>query len=236
MAVAEILILFIKNEYVHCDLHLGNVLVEQYNISEVDTDDYIPKVKLIDFGNILNLTSIDLVIKEFYSTLFGADADVDYAEISNLDITDLWYEDFKNLSKIIRFIARIDYAKNYTTYGEKIDNPQMMEILKSLYGEDNAREFYSNPAFVISGITEEYYEYIRQYYTILISVPMGARNNLSKLAIETMVTYKKIFSITVADDIHLHRDREKIENYNNPAPETSRSASESAPSLKRQRV
>ena len=247
MAVAEILILFIKNEYVHCDLHLGNVLVEQYNISEVDTDDYIPKVKLIDFGNILDLTSISSDIKKFYSTLFGADADADadYAEISNLDVTDLWYDDdekgliSEKFTKIIRFIARIDYAKNYATYysayGDYIKKPQMMEILNSLYGgEDNAREFYMNPYFGISGKTIEYYQLIHYFFVTLTKVPIGARNSLSKLAIERMVTDKKIFSITVADDIPPHRRIN--EEYKQPAPETSRSASESAPSPKRQRV
>ena len=243
MAVAEILILFIKNEYVHCDLHLGNVLVEQYNISEVDTDDYIPKVKLIDFGNILNLTSIDLVIKEFYSTLFGANTDVDYAEISNLDVTDLYYDDEKGLisekfTKIIRFIARIDYAKNYATYysayGDYIKKPQMMEILNSLYGgEDNAREFYMNPYFGISGKTIEYYQLIHYFFVTLTKVPIGARNSLSKLAIERMVTDKKIFSITAADANPYRRINEE---YKQPAPETSRSASESAPFPKRHRV
>jgi len=174
MAVAEMLILFIEKKYINYDLHLGNVLVQT-------VEPY--KIVFIDFGRTFILQFYPFLeeIKGQYNTLFHpAKYDADYTEISSLALSDLTHD---NLNKIIRFIARIDYAMNKDTYGADIIKPQMIGILEGLYGgEANTEIFYMNPSkFKLLEQTKIYYDKIRAFISALkvVTVPLSEANILS---------------------------------------------------------
>jgi hypothetical protein len=143
-ALAELIILFIKLKLVNYDCHSRNILAKRNgNLKSL----------LIDFGRVIDLKNVSQKMKTQYKIFTGKDFDEDFNDIVNIDVRDFYditrenYND-KNKKKnkeiniakiiwIIRFIAFVDFSKNFVEYNSENDpftQPQMNSLIKSLYG------------------------------------------------------------------------------------------------------
>lgn len=204
MAIAEILILFIKTKIINCDLHPGNVMAKEDGSRSF----------LIDFGRTLNLSkgSIGTAVLKKYNAVTKSAFLKDYAAINNIDMTDLYVSSsnpienvIANMSNIIKFVAYMDYAFNTSNYDMTgMDRPQMISFLLYLYGDAFSDDWTPNPPkWQNTANTRNIYENVLREFRFLTETPLSGRNYLTNKAIETQIEKGEIFSIQ-GDDMLLY--------------------------------
>jgi hypothetical protein len=219
MAIAEILILFIKTRIINCDLHVGNVM----------TKDDGSRAFLIDFGRTLNFNKgnpENNVIKK-YNAVRKSNFKKDYDEIKNIDITDLYVSStnplsnvITNMSNILKFIAYTDYAFNTSNFDMTgMDRPQMISFLQYLYGDTFSDDWANTPPdWTATDNTDNIYENVLRQFRLLTETPMTGRNLLSNAAIKKQIENGELFSMH--DDITLYNRSADIFSYSRPLRST----------------
>jgi len=183
-AIAEIVILFVYCNIINYDCHFGNILANLRG----------NKPLLIDFGRTFYLNEISEEIKEKYHELINikrinkTNYDDDFNEIndkshefdiclSNINITaDIHKKrEYENIlkayiSKIITFIAFVDYSINNKYY--KRNTPQMIDLLKFLHDK-----------------------YVNNIYTVIYNpIDTDKLNNIMNCILKLRILHNPIYS------------------------------------------
>ena len=204
--IAQILILFTKVRIINLDCHTGNILANR-NPPESNEIRSI----LIDFGRILKLDGerykqMEPQIREMYDKFNRQGSYAHYIEqFQNLSFTDLYsygtYDDDNEviiiMHHIIQFIAYIDYiVKKIKHPNTSRDYPQMLDILKYLYGAD-VKHFDLYWKHYISNLTPNSIAKYKSIIPIIYELTNDPlkRNLLSKAAIEKNIKNEAIFNI-----------------------------------------
>lgn len=215
-AIAEILILFTKVGIINRDCHAGNIMASTNPPSRENENEI--RTLLIDFGRILRLdgatyTQMEDQIREtFESEYVGKMTYETYkTNLKELHFTHLYSygtpEDddavINIMHNIIKFIAYIDYiVKIIKNPNTSRDYPQMLDILKYLYGAD-VTNFRDNWKYYLNNLPNESiakYKAIIPIIKRLTEDPQKPRNLLSKNAIEQNIETERIFSISRETD------------------------------------
>lgn len=206
-AIAQILILFTKVRIINLDCHSGNILASKNSLSSINEI----RSLLIDFGRILKLDGerykhLEPKIREMYDKFNGTGSydhyndqfmKLDYTELYSLGTTDDDNSVIIIMHHIIQFIAYIDYIiKKINNPNTSRDYPQMLDILKYLYGTD-VTNFRDNWKYYITKLPPNSiakYKAIIPLFFDLTRDPQK-RNLVSKAAIEKNIKTEAIFNI-----------------------------------------
>lgn len=209
-AIAQIIILFTKVRIINRDCHTGNIMASA-KIPSLKNENEI-RTLLIDFGRILTLDGEtykkmeDQIRQMFESEYVGKMTYEKYkTNVMELHFTHLYSLGTPSddevviniMHNIIKFIAYIDYiVKIIKNPNTSRDYPQMLDILKYLYGADvtNFRDNWKQ-YLKITPASEAKYKAIIPIIKRLTVDPQ-TRSSLSKNAIGKNIKDETIFSIS----------------------------------------
>jgi hypothetical protein len=218
LALAQLLILFLKMGLINGDCHGGNVMVNQMK----------DKTILIDFGRILNVndgTIPEYVVnaynfrcrapyKNYRTDLRNINMSLDFlmpsrAASSHVDLK-------QRLKDIIHFMAEVDTAYNITEYDWRFY--QMRELLAYLFNIPNGDSIAKNADdeqeinWAVQEISDESFQSVMRDFGMLVTRGNldSTKNRVSTLAVNGMVSRGEIIENINTANLGVYNKSEEL--------------------------
>ena len=166
-SISQLFISFTKLKIMNYDSHMGNILTKPNSA----------KTFHIDFGRTINFNDGKRRLEDAfpklgnkiimdYNSISGNDYETEFRAIMEIDIVDLYAGGrtdeivvIERMHRIIKFLAYVDYVVNMSYFSMTgFERPQMIEMLKIIYGRGNMSDIWDPTAAIYKNPTTAVYK------------------------------------------------------------------------------